>query len=221
MADAAEITRKLQRSLGDEDDAQVLEKLRRAPNAKELLEELARSRDPEIRGWVPTAARQILGAASEPLIRQMAADRDAGIRDMAVDALESLDPDLLKSLVPSLRERLESSDDGEVLSSAWRLVKLRDIDAASQIEKFRDRFDPSWWQSKAASVILLALRSPEEIPKRIRAHDHDHMTWLSYAATLMDVPDARAAVEDCKVNAPDEDCRTACAHSIELSQTQP
>jgi HEAT repeat protein len=216
MTDAATIASKLQRSLGDEDDASVVEELQRAPNAKEILEELAKSPDLEGRGWVPTAARRVLGDAGEPLIRQMTDDPDPDVRGIAVDALASLDRRHLTSLIPSLRQRLESSDDSEVISTAWRLVRLGDVDAVDQIEEFRERFDPSWWQYKAATVIVLALRTPQEVPSQIRAHDHDHMPWLSYAATLIDVPGAMAAVEDCKTSSPDEDCRRACAHAIDL-----
>ena len=149
------------------------------------------------------------------MIRRLAEDRDPDIRGLAIDALESIDPKQLQSLSTSLRKRLRSEDDWEVLATAWRVARAGDMDAVPAIEAFRDRNDPGWWQHKAAAVVLLAMRDPAEIPRRIRAHDHDHMSWLSYAATWIDEPDGRPALEFCRDNGPDEECRTRCAWALE------
>ena len=171
--------------------------------------------NPEVRGWVPKTARRVLGKAAVPLIQKLTNDADPDTRGMAVDELERIDPEFLRGLSPSLRKRLESSDDGEAISSAWRLAKQHDVAAVPAIDAFRTRFEPSWWQYKAASTILLAIQDPREIARRIRDHDHEHMMWLSYAATWVDEPEARKALQECAANAPDDHCRTVCTFSLE------
>jgi HEAT repeat protein len=216
MSEEAEaIAAALQESSGDDDDRKVLERVRESPNVEAILEELARDRDLEVRGWVPEAARELLGRAGIPLIKTLAEDRNADIRGLAVDALETIDPALLVTLQTSLRKRLRSTDDSEVLATAWRLARAGDLEAIPAIEEWASRFNPNWWQQKAATVIVLGMKDPAEIARRIRAHDHDRMGWLSYAATWVNDPDARPALESCRDSAPDEECRRQCAHAIE------
>lgn len=215
MNDATSIARALQHSGGEDDDQRIIAELGASPNAEAALNELARHSDLEVRGWVPEAARVVLGRDAIPLIQSLAEDRDAGIRDLALQTLEAIDPKLLRSLRTSLVKRLHSNDDGEVLATAWRVAQIGDMEGIPAIEAFRDRNDPGWWQHKAATVVLLAMQDAAEVPRRIRAHDHDHMTWLSYAATWLDESDGRPALEYCRDNAPDEECRSVCAWALD------
>jgi HEAT repeat protein len=215
MTEAASIALALQDSGGEEDDQRITASLRGSPNVEAVLNELARHRDLEVRGWVPEAARALLGREAIPLILSLAKDRDADIRDLALKALEAIDPELLRPLRTSLVKRLRSKDDSEVLAAAWRVAQMGAMEGISAIEAFRDRHDPRWWQHKAATVVLLAMQEPAEVPRRIRAHDHDHMGWLSYAATWLAEPDGRPALEFCRDNGPDEECRTQCAWALD------
>jgi HEAT repeat protein len=212
--EAEAIARALQESSGEEDDQRVLARLKESPDVASVLEELACDSHLEVRGWVPEATRALLGRDAIPLIQRLAEDRDPDIRGLAVDALEAIDPKLLRSLSTSLRKRLRSKDESEVLATAWRVAQAGDFDGVPAIEAFRDRNDLGWWQHKAATVVLLAMQDPAEVPRRIRAHDHDHMGWLSYAATWIDEPDRRPALEFCRDNGPDEGCRTLCAWAL-------
>ena len=214
MTYATVIARMVHDSLGDEDDAVALAELRSRPDAEEILEELSRSSDLEVRGWVPGAAREVLGDRSVPLVMRMTNDRDADIRDLAIQSLEAIDPKLLDALTEHLRRRLASTDDDEVLSTAWRLAQRGDLASIAPIEVWGDRYESWMWQHKAASVILLVLTSPDEVAGRIRDHDHDHMTWLSYAAIVVNTSESRGALTECSVSGPDEVCRRVCAYAL-------
>lgn len=214
--DVHDLAQELHAAVDDVDYEAVVDRLRGDLAAEEKLGALARSRDVEVRGFVPQAARKILGRNGIPLLMRLLKDRDPDIRGMALDELEQLDPALLVPIVPRLRRQLASKDDYEVLSTAWTLVRLGDVTSIGPLEAFRDRHESWTWQAKAATVLLLALTSPKEIVERIRAHDHDHMTWLSYAATLIDVPGALDEVRRCAEQGPDKDCRTSCSSALKL-----
>jgi hypothetical protein len=214
MTYATVIARKVHGSLSDEDDEAVLAELRSRPDAESILQELSRSSDLEVRGWVPGAAREVLGERSVPLVMRMTNDRDADIRDLALQALEAIDPELLDPLIKRLRRNLASKDDNRVFSTAWRLAERGDLASIGPIQAWQDRYEPWMWQHKVASVILLVLKSPDEVAVRIRDHDHDRMTWLSYAAIVVNTSDSRDALTECSVSAPDEDCRRMCAYTL-------
>ncbi len=211
---SAAIARMLQHSLTDADDAAVVEVLRADSNAQAILEELSTDRDLEVRGWVPGAAGQILGEAAIPLIRRMMRDRDTDIRGLAMDALEAIDPTLLDAILPELRRKVRSGNSSEVVSAAWRLAERGDVETIGLLKAFRDRHESWLAEYKAATVILLVLTAPDEVARRIRSHDHDHMTWLTYAAVTVGTAEATDALEDCRANAPDERCRRLCEFAL-------
>ena len=215
MSDSsAAIARVLQRSVSDADYGAVVDFLRADPDAQAILEELSTDRDLEVRGWVPGAAGQILGEAAIPLIRRMMRDRDTDIQGLAMDALEAIDPTLLDAILPELRRKVRSGNYSEVVSAAWRLAERGDVETIGLLEAFRDRHESWLAECKAATVILLVLTAPDEVALRIRAHDHDHMTWLTYGAVIVRTAEAIDALEDCRANAPDERCRRLCEFAL-------
>jgi HEAT repeat protein len=216
MADALQIARELQAGQTDATDAAIVGALRADANAETILQELAQNPDLEVRGWVPSAARRILGSRAVPLLERMTRDSDVDIRGLALDALEDLDPRLLDPFVGQLHRALQSKDDAEVIAAAWKLVARGDQQAAEPIAVFRDRYEPWMWQHKAAEVMLLALASPEEIPRRIREHDHEHMTWLANAAIVVATPEGFSALRACSESSFDESCRNVCTHALTL-----
>jgi hypothetical protein len=213
--DARSISNALAAATSQTDDDAILEKLRADPQAAVILEQLSRDRDLEIRGWVPEAARRILGTDALPLLLRLFRDRDPDIRGLALAAIEALDPALVESLLVELRRRLSSKDRDEVIAIAWRLAARSDQASIPLIEAFRDRHEPWEGNHKVASVILLLMSAPEEIRKRIDAHDHDHMLWLPYAAILSGRREALEAVWRCAAAGPDDVCRRFCRYSLE------
>lgn len=212
---AARVVRSLRGSLGDADDAVVLAEVRDQPDPAAILEELSRHDDLEVRGWVPGAAADILGHDGVPLIKRLTHDRDADIRDLAYQALERIDPKLLDPLLRTFRRRLSSRDPDEVIRSGWTLAARGDTDAIPALEAFRDRYEPWEAYHKMAAVILLVLTAPEEVARLIRAHDHERVGWLAYAATKVADPEAIAALRECSESAPDDECRKACSWGLE------
>jgi YD repeat-containing protein len=211
----------LEHAIDDADLARTTEAVRADPRAPEVLAALARVRDPEIRGFVPRAARVIMGRDAVPLLRRLVDDPDPDIRGMALHELEALDPALLAPLIAKLHQRVaRSSDADEVQATGWTLVRLRDLDAIPLLEAHRARHEPWTWQAKAAEVQVLALRDPAAVIERIRDHDHDRMFWLAYAATIIGTLEAIDAVRACARHAPDEDCRRDCTYVLKSARAQ-
>jgi HEAT repeat protein len=213
--DSRAIARLVSEAVTDEDEAKAIAALRSSSDAEVILETLSRDRDLEVRGWIPGAAHAVLGDAAIPLIKRMLRDSDADIRGLALDELERIDPALLEPILPMLRKNLASQNEYEVLQVGWRLVERGDVEAIAPLKAFRDRYEAWMWEYKAATVLLLALTAPDEVIPRIREHDHDHMTWLAYAAVLQGTPDAYAALLGCSTDCPDDDCRRMCAFTLE------
>lgn len=181
-----------------------------ASEAEKAIARLALSPTARERGYVPLAARLVLGEGALPLLLKLLDDSDADVRGEALDQLELLDPSIVQRLAPRLRERLARSNNYEALSIAWRLAVLKDEAAVALIEDFRDCHPEGNWQHKAADIVLAMLLEPDAIPRRIRTHDHDHMPWLAYGASLLRTGEAMDALDACADGAPDADCRAYC-----------
>lgn len=213
---------RLEHAIDDADLARITEAVRADPRAAEVLEALARSHDPEVRGFVPRAAREILGRAGAPLLRQLLDDPDPDIRGMALHELETLDPALVAPYAAKLRRRIaRASDADEVLATGWTLVRLRDVEAAPILETFARSREPWTADARTAQVQVLALRDAGRISERIREHDHANMGWLAYAATIIGTPDAIAAVRWCAAKGPDAKCRRDCQYVLTATGLDP
>ena len=157
-----------------------------------------------------------LGSDAMPLLLRLLHDADPDVRGYALDAIGVVQPEALAKLVPQLRRQLGSPNDAEALRAAWALVQLRDVDSLADVEALRDRHrdQPSDARFRAADVAVTALADPETVATAIRNHDHEHMPWLGYAASLIDSPECVAALAWGREELPDDACRAACARWV-------
>jgi hypothetical protein len=191
------------------------ELLRREADPHQVLSQLSKSKNVDVRGWVVVAAREVLGADATSLLIAMLDDRDPDVRVMAMSSIEDADPTVLAPFVNRLRRRLQSSNPNEVLATSWTLARLGDRDSVPLVQEYRDGFDDWQWQHKAADVVLLYMTDPDDVIRGIRDHDHERMAWLVYAAALIGTPAATEALHECSTGAPDPACRGKCAYSLE------
>ncbi len=170
-----------------------------------------------MRGWVSWAIPEVLEDGGAYILLGLTRDRDPAVRDGAIEELVALDPDLAQKLVPSLRRRLRSRDAQEPVTAMWTLAELGDRDSLRLIRRIAEADElehPHQRLSAEVACMLLGDR-PENVLAGLRAHDHEHMPWLATAARMQGTPEARLALENCARDAPDEDCRRACAIELE------
>jgi hypothetical protein len=181
--------------------------------AARILDELSRHRNPEVRGWVSGTAREVLGEGGVYIVMGLTRDRDADVRRGAVRDLVELEPDTARRLIPYLRRRLRSRDLEEPVFALWTLAELGDRGSLAAVTRIAAaESDEHPFRRQCARVVAIVLGDrPEEIVERIRAHDHDLMPWLARAARILGTDEARAALAECAEDAPDEECRNACA----------
>ena len=74
--DIAALARRIKKAIDDADCAAISDEIGADPAARTILAELARVRDPEVRGFVPRAARLMLGREAVPLLKKLLEDRD-------------------------------------------------------------------------------------------------------------------------------------------------
>jgi hypothetical protein len=194
--------------------AEFVGRLRADPRTPGALELLARSAARDVRGAVPSIAHELLGEAALPIVKMLLDDRDPDNRGTALSVLAEIDPSELTPLLPKLHRRLRTAGDYEVLATAWQLARAKDILAVPFLEKYRDRHADNTWQHKAIDVVIQLLVDPASIAARIVGHDHDHMGWLSNAATVLGTDEAFAALRAAKTSAPDERCRMLCDQAL-------
>ena len=200
---------------GGAQSAAATERLGREANPHQVLSQLSKSKNVDVRGWVVVAAREVLGANATSLLIAMLDDRDPDIRVMAMSSIEDAYPTALAPFVNRLRRRLRSSNPYEVLATSWTLARLRDRDSVPLVQEYRDGFDDWQWQHKAADVVLQYMTDPDEVIRGIRDHDHERMTWLVYAAALIGTPAAIEALHECSTRSLDPACQGKCVYSLE------
>jgi hypothetical protein len=205
------------RGVSNEDRIQtILDVLARHPEeAQSLFGMLARDRDPVIRAWVPWAARRTLGASAVPIVKRLAGDRDSDVRDVAVEELLELDVGAARSLAPRLRQKLRSKEFYEPITAMWALAQLGDIASREAIGEVGSRATNALHRNTARVVGMLLSDDPEEVVRRVRAHDHTLMPWLAKGARLLRTEDARGALRSCAASAPDEECRRFCQAELD------
>lgn len=201
---------------GAGDLARELDGLRRERGRAALvLDELSRHRSPRVRAWVPGAARELLGEQAERLVLSLTRDREESVREAAVAALVALGPDGARSALPDLRRKLRSPRRSDRVGAMWALAELRD-EAAVPVLAERAEASESAGERSAARAALLALRGDEAaIAAGLREHDHEQVPALAAAARILRTEATVAALRDAAANAPDEECRAACAAELE------
>ncbi len=194
----------------------LLSTLRADPSvARRVLTDLSKDSRAEVRAWVPFAARKVLGPQAVPFLVTLAGDPNPDVSDVALEELRDLDPEAAKTLVKLIRTKLRSKDPDESIFAMWTLTQLGDRDSADQIRNVSERSEFPF-QRRTAEVVLLALEgNVDEILRRIREHDHDHMAALSNAALLVGGPRGLEAVKECAENAPDPECRHYCQWQLD------
>lgn len=163
--------------------------------AAALFDRLAEHRDPIVRAWAGTAAREIYGRDGVPLLLRLTEDRDADVRDSARQDLVEIDPEFIRQMLPSLRHVLQRGKDpfGEDKAAMWRVARLRDPDSVQILRDYASRNDPRHYAHRMPSVLAAYIEDPASVAERIRRHDHDWMLWLVDAASLLPVPGAAEA----------------------------
>jgi HEAT repeat protein len=198
-----------------EEVAMLLSTLRADPSgARRVLAHLSNDSRAEVRGWVPFAARTLLGREAVPYLVKLAQDRDPDVSNVALQDLLDVEPEAARTLIKAIRKKLLSNDPQESIFAMWTLVQLGDRDSIDTIRHLSDRSEFPF-QRRTAQVVLLALEGEvDEILRRIREHDHEHMQALAYAALLVGGHDGFEAVKQCAENAPDPECRHYCEWNL-------
>ena len=157
--------------------------------AMALFDRLAEHRDPIVRAWAGTAAKEIYGRDSVPLLLRLTEDRDADVRDSAREDLIEIDPEFLRQMLPSLRRVLKRGKDpfGEDKAAMWRVARLRDAESVPILRDYASRNDPGHYAHRMPLVLAAYIEDPASVAERIKHHDHDWMFWLVDAASLLPV----------------------------------
>ena len=193
----------------------LVQELRSDPErAQRVFGELSDHPSFDVRAWIPRSARLALGSDGLPIIKKMVKDGDADVRDIAIEELVALDPTEARSLIPSLRRRLKSSDSYAPVAAMWMLARLGATNALDDLDQLARGADQPWHQ-KSAEIAALALRGDsDEVVRRIDRHDHDAMPWLAEAARLIGTPECHRSLTQCADEAPDVACRNACRNAL-------
>lgn len=137
-------------ALNNDDRGAALRHLRGEPDPAAVLAQVAQSRSPGPRGYVAGLAAGLLPRElAIPLVRKMLDDSDPSNRIDAVPIYMALDPDGMPPLIAKLRRRLRSTNDHEVLSTAWDLAALGDVDARVPVAPA----DVSAWSANPVAVL--------------------------------------------------------------------
>lgn len=209
MHAAREIERLIQQDSVEDVNTPAFEILRQVAAPLAVLDELAQSKEVDARMWVVFTLDDGVVAGGEDILGRLARDRDPDVRTEAISALVKVNPERARRLVPDLVKRLASTDYYEPISAMWALAELRATEAAPDVRAAADRWAPSDWHNKEATVILAYLEGrTEQILERIRSHDHVAMPWLTRAAALASTPGATDTLRWAERNEElDEECR--------------
>ncbi len=177
-------------------------------HAMALFDHLVQHRDPIVRAWAGTAAKELYGRGSAPLLLRLTEDREADVRDSAREDLVEIDPEFSRQMLPSLRRVLKRGKDpfGEDKAAMWRVARLRDPESAQILRDYASRKDSRHYAHRMPMVLAAYIEDPALVAERIRAHDHDWMFWLVEAASLLPVPGSAEALAAALALPVDPDC---------------
>src|SRR5258708_3338908 len=180
-----------------------------------LLAQLAAYPDVDVRAWVSGTVRSMLPAAEAvPILLRLIRDRDADVRDTAISDLIAVDRTAAAAaLVPMLRSRLRT-DHEYPLFAAFHLADLRDHESLPAIRALADTAARPYVRRYASIAALLLEGREDEILRRLRACEQGSTYSLAVAALIIGTPEARATVDECMTNAPDEECRRECQRAL-------
>jgi hypothetical protein len=222
--------RRITRAFSDVAYRRLREELQAQPDrGLATLTALSRHRSEAVRTWAGGVARKDLGRAEAiVLLTDLAKHPRAFTRDLAMQDLEAIDPELLRPFVGDMRQTFRRSKDLYSPGGAamWRLARLRDRESAGLFRAYAAKRDPGRFDHRMPIVLAVFLDEPNSIAGRIRDHDHEWMIWLVRAATSLDVPGAEDALSAGAAASPDGACRQICAEGLATlahrrSQPQP
>jgi hypothetical protein len=186
----------------------VVAELRDSPNAENLLERLAADHDPVVRSFVTDVALAVLPQdPAVTILRGLAQDRDADVRNGALVELLSVDAGLLEPLLPSIRRQLHlTDDDPSVIFAIWTLARVGDSGATGELRALAA--DSPWPPVRRAAAIGLLILTDRgaEIADRLREHDHEWTTELAIGAGTLGTREALAALQLVAATS-DDSCR--------------
>jgi hypothetical protein len=194
---------------GEAEHKRLLAELAAAPDdARVVLEQLAGHRDPVVRAWAGTAAKDVFGDEAVPLLTRLMRDRDADVRDVAREDLIALDPMFEQTLLPAMRKVLQRRKDpwGEDKAAMWRVARLRDRESASILRDYANHFESRHYHHRMPLVLAAYIEDPTSLARRIREHDHDSMFWLLEAARRLQAPGMEEAIVDALELPVDAEC---------------
>lgn len=192
---------------------QLLDELAASPTkAQELLAGLAQFRDPVVRAWAGSAAKEVFGREAVPLLTRLLKDRDPDVRDGARQDLVELDPGFESTFFPDYRRALRGRKDpwGEDRSAMFHLARARDPEAVALLRDYASHYESRYWHNRMPLVLADYIEDPTSVMRRIRNHDHEFMFWLVLATVVLDIADAQVGL----VEALDRPIDEACAAII-------
>ena len=176
-----------------------------------------------MREWATDVAARVLGKDAAPLLVRVTKDRDPDVRDLGIARLLEVDTKAAEAIVPLLRRRLRGPEFYDAVSAMWALAQLRNRAAIEDIREAGrvGREAGKTFQGIVADVVGDLLDGREnEIVASLEQHDHDRVSALAKAASLIGTPEALAALRSCAESAPDEDCRLACQERLRRVRTR-
>jgi HEAT repeat protein len=186
------------------------------PDARPLIEELARHKDPVVRGWALSAIGvSIQDAGLGMLTAHAKGDRDSDVRAIAIEELLKLDRREALKLAPAFRRALRSRDIYEPVRAMWALGEVGDTSSLEAIREIRESGRVEFHRKVATVVAMLLEGRAAEILTAIRNHDHDLMPWLTRAAAILGTPEAQSTLEACASGAYDQECKDRCRREAE------
>jgi HEAT repeat protein len=205
----------------DEDVDRELATLRRElGRAALVLDELSRHQSPRVRAWVPAVAEEVLGDGGVRLILSLTRDRDPAVRDAAVEALFELGPEAAAPLAPDMRRRLQSSEPRERIAATWALAALGDTASLRALTGRAESAETQSERSVARAAVLVLREDEGAIAEGLRRHEHEDVPALAVAARMLGTDVTLAALRQAASEAPDEECRSACAAELDMIRVE-
>jgi HEAT repeat protein len=205
----------------DEDVDRELATLRRELGRAALVfDELSRHQSPRVRAWVPAVAEEVLGDGGVRLILSLTRDRDPAVRDAAVEALFELGPEAAAPLAPDMRRRLQSSEPRERIAATWALAALGDTASLRALTGRAESAETQSERSVARAAVLVLREDEGAIAEGLRRHEHEDVPALAVAARMLGTDVTLAALRQAASEAPDEECRSACAAELDMIRVE-
>lgn len=192
----------------EEEFLYVLKSLGRDPDRDAIISSLSRSPDPVVRAWAGTASRHILGLGARSILRRLASDPDADVRDSAREDLLVIDPMFETEVLVDSKRVLSRGVDphGEDRAAMWRLAKARDQESVHILRAYAARFPESDYAHRMPMVLAEYLDDPSRIVSRIVGHDHEWMFWLVQALDLFPSAEAIGSLKSAIEAGIDDEC---------------